>query len=411
MVTMFSNVPVKYIGCTHRAKNPSETIKWIEKKLQNIGVTRITEITHLDRIGIPVYSAIRPTAEEGAVSIYAGKGATRSQAKASAMMEAFERYSAEKKSVDSEKSIKASVDDITEHIDPKALILPEDSKVDGKIEWVKATNLKNEKMAHIPANAVYHPYNPPEDCVSLFRSNTNGLASGNAIEEAVFHGLMELIERDAWSIFEAKKGPKREIDCQGTGNKIIEDLLYKFKDAKIDITLVDLTNDIRIPTIAAVADDTLLKDPALLSIGVGTHLDPEVAVIRALTEVAQSRATQIHGTREDTVRAIFMKKAGYERMKRINRHWFEEPETVIGLDKLKNRSRKTFQEDIKVTLKELKRCGFSDVFFVNLTRKVNVPVVRVIVPGLEVFAVDNTRIGDRIRYETGNRIHRPIPTS
>jgi Uncharacterized conserved protein len=106
-----------------------------------------------------------------------------------------------------------------------------------------------------------------------------------------------------------------------------------------------------------------------------------------------------------------MKKAGYERMKRINRHWFEEPETIIGLDKLKNRSKKTFQEDIKVTLKELKRCGFSDVFFVNLTRKVKVPVVRVIVPGLEVFAVDNTRIGDRIKYETSNRIHRPIPTS
>src|SRR5690606_40965851 len=56
-----------------------------------------------------------------------------------------------------------------------------------------------------------------------------------------------------------------------------------------------------------------LRDPALLTMGVGTHLDPEVAVIRALTEVAQSRATQIHGTREDTVRAVFMRRAGYER--------------------------------------------------------------------------------------------------
>ncbi|BAW31718.1 MAG TPA: YcaO-related McrA-glycine thioamidation protein [Methanothermobacter sp.] len=408
---MFSDVPVKYIGCTHRARNPSETIRWIQEKLQMIGVTRITEITHLDRIGIPVYSAIRPTAEDGAVSIYAGKGATRSQAKASAMMEAFERYSAEKKSADSKKSVRARVDEIGEHIDLESLILPQGSDVDGEIEWVKAKNLKDEKEVQVPANAVYHPYNPPGECISLFRSNTNGLASGNAIEEAIFHGLMELIERDAWSMFEAKRGPKREINCQDVDNKIIVELLKKFEDAKIDITLIDLTSDIRIPTIAAVADDVLLKDPALLSIGVGTHLDPEVAVIRALTEVAQSRATQIHGTREDTVRAIFMRKAGYKRMKRINRHWFGEPEEIIELDEMKNRSKTTFKDDIDVTLKELKRCGFSDVFMVDLTREVEIPVVRVIVPGLEVFAVDSSRIGDRIKYETGNRLHGSVPTS
>ena len=93
---MFSNVPVKYFSCTHRAINPSQTIEKVESKLKLAGVTRVTEITHLDRVGIPVFSAIRPTAQDGAVSIYAGKGATTEQAKASAMMEAFERYSAEK---------------------------------------------------------------------------------------------------------------------------------------------------------------------------------------------------------------------------------------------------------------------------------------------------------------------------
>lgn len=79
---------------------------------------------------------------------------------------------------------------------------------------------------------------------------------------------------------------------------------------------MDLTADIAIPTIAATADDTILKDPALLTLGIGTHLNPEIAVMRALTEVAQSRATQIHGTREDTSRAVLMRKAGYERMKK-----------------------------------------------------------------------------------------------
>ena len=86
---------------------------------------------------------------------------------------------------------------------------------------------------------------------------------------------------------------------------------------------MDLTADVGVPTIAASADDTVLKDAGLLSLGIGTHLNPEIAVLRALTEVAQSSATQIQGAREDTVRADFARKAGYERMKRINKCYFE----------------------------------------------------------------------------------------
>ena len=91
---MFSDIPIKYFNGTHRVKNPSETIENFEDKLRVAGITRITNITDLDRIGVPVFSAIRPTAQEGSVSIYAGKGIGESQAKASAMMEGFERYSA-----------------------------------------------------------------------------------------------------------------------------------------------------------------------------------------------------------------------------------------------------------------------------------------------------------------------------
>ena len=113
--------------------------------------------------------------------------------------------------------------------------------------------------------------------------------------------------------------------------KLLRNILSLFDDAGIHVKLIDLTADVDITTVAAVSDDTVLKDPALLTLGVGTHLDPEVAVIRALTEVAQSRATQIHGTREDTIRAVFMRKAGYERMKRINSHWFGESKKSVDL--------------------------------------------------------------------------------
>lgn len=93
------------------------------------------------------------------------------------------------------------------------------------------------------------------------------------MEEAVFHGIMEVVERDAWSIFEAKRSSMPEVNCKGSENQIINDILTKFKDANVNVKLVDLTADINITTIAAVSDDPMLKDPALLTLGVGTHLD------------------------------------------------------------------------------------------------------------------------------------------
>mgnify|MGYP006874722407 CR=1 FL=1 len=81
---MFDDIPIKFFKGTHRVKDPKETIEINEKKLRTAGITRLTDITDLDRVKIPVFSAIRPTAQSGSVSVYAGKGATREQAKASA---------------------------------------------------------------------------------------------------------------------------------------------------------------------------------------------------------------------------------------------------------------------------------------------------------------------------------------
>ncbi len=395
---MFKKVPVTYFGCTHRAIPPERTIANVEGKLRRAGVTRIAEITHLDRLGIPVYSAIRPGAAEGAVSIYAGKGATKNQAKASAMMEAFERYSAEINIEDAQMFETGLYGEIEGAINPETLILPQQSyKPDEtRLDWVKTVDMTDDEEYLAPVNAIYHPYIPRGGAV-LFKSNTNGLASGNRIEEAVYHGITEVVERDAWSIFEAKKKCRGEVVCDGTENPLIRDMLHKFDQSEIEVKLLDLTADVDITTIAAVADDTVLRDPALLSLGVGTHLNPEVAVIRALTEVAQSRATQIHGTREDTNRAVFMRKAGYERMKRINKHWFSDSHKLIDISRIKDKSKPTFKEDIETCVNILKKNGFDKIYYTDLTRReIEIPVARVIIPGMEVYSVDTERMGKRL---------------
>ena len=69
-----------YFKGTHRVIAPEKTIENNEDKLKTAGITRIADITDLDRIGLPIYTAIRPTAEDGAVSIYGGKGIAKDHA-------------------------------------------------------------------------------------------------------------------------------------------------------------------------------------------------------------------------------------------------------------------------------------------------------------------------------------------
>ena len=160
-------------------------------------------------------------------------------------------------------------------------------------------------------------------------------------------------------------------------------LLDKFAAAEVDVYLRDITSDIGIPTCAAAADDVKLRDPTLLTTGMGTHTSARVAVLRALTEVAQSRLTQIHGAREDTTLADFRKQIGYDRTKRLNTHWFEASETK-SFGEIESFDSDDFLLDIKYMLKKLEEAGLDRVVVVDLTREeIGVPVVRVIVPGLE----------------------------
>ena len=392
---------IKYFKGTHRIIPPNETIKNNEEKCKIAGITRITEITHLDRIGLPVFSAIRPTSQDGAISIYGGKGISSEHAKASAMMEGFERYSAEKQC---ENLVTGTVSEISSKgntIDVESLNLPKDFKKENielfNLEWNICHDLISGDDYYVPSNAIYHPYFLEDNsCQSLFKSNTNGLASGNSLEEAILHGMFEVIERDAWSIFELTHKNYKQIDLDSIESETVNDAISKFSENDIKIKLMDFTADVNIPTIAASADDTLLKDAGLLTLGIGTHLDPEVAVLRALTEVAQSRATQIHGAREDTVRADFARTAGYERMKRINKYYFQEEDEKIRLSDIENRSTDSITKDIDIVLEELKSNEIEHMLYYDLTRpELNVNVVRVIIPTMELYSIDPSRAGYR----------------
>jgi ribosomal protein S12 methylthiotransferase accessory factor len=389
--------PKKFTADGHRSVEPAETLARIEPLMSVAGVTRVADITDLDRVGIPVFSAIRPTAESGAITVYNGKGMTKEEAKVSAIMEAVERYSAE---VRGDPILRHGVEEfMSSHVSihPMDLILPQHSAyhvMRQSVGWVKGWELNGNEETWVPASAVFHPYVTKMD-LPLFRTSTNGLACGNNLEEAVLHGLCEVVERNDWSFAEGRRKITGDIEVPSSGP--IKELVERFTSKGIDIHLKDLTTEIGITTIAAAADDTVMQDPALLNLGIGTHLSPEVAAMKALLEVAQSRLTQIHGAREDTVNVLNNRHLGYERMKRINKMWLAPSGSSRPLDDLPHLETDDIFDDLQIVRANINARGMSRTVVVDLTRKeIGIPVVRVIVPGMEVFAIDEDRVGARL---------------
>jgi len=396
----------RYNDGTQRFCSPEETLERIEGKRGDAGITRIADITSLDRIGIPVFSSIRPSAEDGAISVYNGKGSTPTDARVSAIMEGIERYSSE---VHDRIMTVGSYRDLlaTESLlDPRDLILPQ--RVDGvaiSIPWVAGYDIVHDEDLLVPAGAVFHPL--PRTFNPLFRTNTNGLASGNTLEEATFHALAEVIERDAWSVAEAARNMGPSVT--GISGGPVEEMLAKFDRAGVEVILRDITSDIKIPTFAAASDDARLKDPALLTLGMGTHTCARIAMLRALTEVAQSRLTQIHGAREDTTVADLRRRMGYDRVRRMNRRYYEFDRT-IDYGAIRSCDTDDFLDDISCMVGALARQGLDRVIVCDLTRpEIGTPVVRVIVPGLEVYAMDDERIGARCKDANRRGLSRPKP--
>ncbi|OPY38680.1 MAG: YcaO-like family protein [Methanoregula sp. PtaU1.Bin051] len=394
-----------YNNETQRAVPLEETLARIEPKVPAAGITRVADITNLDRIGIPVFSCIRPTAEDGAITVYNGKGATVEESRISAIMEGIERYSSEVHNRRIERGLYLELFGRGRIVDPRDLILPLEANPDQILPWYGGYDIANDEPTFISAEAVFHPL--PPRFHPLFRTNTNGLASGNTMEEAIFHGLCEVIERDAWSLVELSRNTGRAVT--NINDPLINWMQKKFADAGVEVIIRNITSDIGIPTMAAVADDVQLKDPMLLTMGMGTHTSARIAVMRALTEVAQSRLTQIHGAREDTPVALLRKRMGYERTKRMNAYWFRDNGTV-DFTAIPSFDTDDFLKDIRIMIAALAKQGLDRVIVVDLTREeIGIPVVRVIVPGLEAFAMDPDRKGRRATHAQDHRISRAKP--
>ena len=174
----------------------------------------------------------------------------------------------------------------------------------------------------------------------------------------------------------------------------VKSLVEKFRQAGISLMVKDITSDIGIPTFNASSVEWISHDYGYLAEGHGTHPDARIALLRAITEVSQTRAANIQGARDDLRKINYNDentddRRAWQFLRSTKKIKFSEVPTFFNEDIL---------DDINLILYRLKNVGLNQVIIVDLTNQnIGIPVVRAIVPGLETFKITKSVMGLRAR--------------
>ena len=413
-----------------------ETLSKIIPICNKIGVTRLCDITYLDRLYIPNYSAVLPGTED-AFWVYGGKGPTKDHARASALMESIERYCSLSNNA-SKSIIQGTYSQLSKSyhkvLHPDEVVEPVTSTYDDNksiIDFVIGFDLVNNEEVLVPAQLVFSRFSArPPSMLAFPYSHTNGLASGNVLEEAICHALCEVIERDAVSIADLcassipytilqqiTKSLRKMNDgiskvAEISDAKFVDDaslfpdvnisevsrveplrfLVERFAEAGISLSIKHITQkDIGIPTFVASSIEWITSDYGYFALGYGTHPDTRVALMRAITELSQTRAVNIQGSRDD------LKKIRYTENDQIHKRKWQfmraksrrsRKDSTAIFSEIRSYIIDDLLDEIKFILDRLKKSGLKRAIIVNLTDpNVGIPVVRAIVPGLETLEV------------------------
>jgi YcaO-like protein with predicted kinase domain len=222
-----------------------------------------------------------------------------------------------------------------------------------------------------------------------FLASTNGLASGNTLAEAVLHGLCEIMERDALALWEhAGEDAQHDsrLDLSTAEDPLVRQLLESYANAGIAVMAWNVTSDLGLPVVRCIIfDDSSHPElrPIPAAFGAGSHPNGSVALLRALTEAAQSRLTVIAGSRDDFGRARYRSSQNISTLE-YYRRLSKDQSRSLSVDSLAIWNGRTVDEDIEYVLRLLETAGIPHIYFVNLSRDdLPISVVRVIVPMLE----------------------------
>jgi YcaO-like protein with predicted kinase domain len=378
------------LGGSCRSCPPAETIRRLEPHLLEFGITRVANITGLDRIGIPVWLAVRPNSRS--LSLAQGKGLTHDCAKASAICETVETFYAERCAnpvrIARYHTLRreAAVADVDKLPRVRRGLFHEQES----IPWVESSDLLSEETVWVPYELVHAdatvPRHPGSGC---FVFSSNGLASGNTRGEAVLHGLCELIERDAMALWKQKDDADQErtrVSNASVDDAACLDLIGRLDDADIDVLIWDVTSDVGVAAFRVLIFDRWSHSQLAalpVAFGAGCHPERGVALVRAITEAAQTRLTSISGSRDDLTRNQYAETAMSPEMA-AEYAVLARAEGRRGLSSVPTRPCASIGAGVDALLEQLRSVGVERVCAIPLSPDgAPLDVVRTIAVGLE----------------------------
>lgn len=235
-----------------------------------------------------------------------GKGKSDIQAKVSALGEAIEHYAGGFQG--DECRIRDRFNNLSKSIHPNACMLfsdrqyqnrelgtansshltwvPQPFDPEQEIDWSPVWCLSDDQPRYLPTAYCYYGY-AKQHQIEFTRADSNGCAAGNTLEEAILQGFLELVERDSVAVWWYNRLPKPAVDLAAFNEPYFQALLDFYQQHHRDLWVLDLTGDLNIPTFVAISRRNDLAVENII-LGFGTHLDPQIAILRALTELNQS---------------------------------------------------------------------------------------------------------------------------
>ncbi len=396
----------KLAGSFDRAVPLERTLALANALRERYGITRLGETTYLDRIGIPTMTAIVPESPD-LIGVYNGKGVTKAQASASALMEAIERQICAR--MEGIARVRVPVATVRERVDLDALGWL-GAKVE-TIECVRGVDLRDGAVIDVPLGLVQCPRVGPRH---FAWTTTNGLASGNTRTEALYHALFELIERHLWSRVHllAHLWPRTLRSATGSAGDVPDDpvateialdddlppplhgLIAAIRAAGVWVRLLAYSEPGwpvgMLACVSEPGDDTLFYH-----LGMGASWSPLHAAVRAVTEAVQVRAGDIQGAREN-LQLPGEGARGFEHGRRPSgyprgRWYFDGPAKAARFGDYVDRSSSDLGEEVARLVALLGVHDAGAVAAVDLTPPgLDLAVVRVVVAGLERGLADGS---------------------
>jgi ribosomal protein S12 methylthiotransferase accessory factor len=351
-----------------------------------MGITRVANVTGLDSVGIPVVMVCRPNSRSVAVS--QGKGIDLDSARASGLMEAAELYHAETITLPLRLAAYEELRYQYSVVEPDDLPRRADSRFHPllRLLWCEGRDLLNGANLFVPYELVHTDYTMPlPDGHGCFAASSNGLASGNTLIETISQGICEVIERHATAQWKFGRALEEDrLDLTTVDDPIGRQMIEKFESAGLLVGVWDITTDIGIAAFACLIVPQSEKVwHCAAAAGYGCHPARQIALLRALTEAAQTRLTVISGLRDDFGDNTYAQLQDVNVVKSI-RDLITVSRAVRRFSDVPDFDGETFEEDVEWELQCLRRADVRRVIAIDLTKPAfDLPVVRIIIPGLQ----------------------------